>query len=897
MKKCKNTKLSLKIISTILAFLVFNCNITNITFADTVTDTPVIEIIPEEETTTNDGASSEIDNKINDETINTVTKDTNLSEETIEENSDLLINEIETSEITTEDSPEDNTENDGEIVKLDLLLTDKLDVNNRSTLDSSLSLSENKYAAIPSNVRSELINSFYRCFANTTSDLDISKYNISTNDSDAILEIFLKALDKDLIVSSSYESISGDLYYNKNTNCFTSVKFKYSHTNAQFKQRYEKLKSAATAIVNTVDKSYSDFEKALYLHDYLIYNTSYDYDNYVKDNIPDVSHTAYGPLINKVGVCDGYAKAYSILLRLVNIDSFVVTSDYMCHAWSLAKIDNEWYHVDPTWNDPAPNIRGYVGHDFFLCNDSEMKKNNYSNWDSGNIKTTSTKYSNWRLRDNKSKFIYVDGYYYSVINNNIVNSKIDGSSSTIFSLQATSIHQYKGKLYYTTAKGIYSCYYDGSNTKTVYSFNNSKESIIALEIDENGLAYYSTADSSNNIKTYKYQINDNVIPLDSISLNKSNATLNVNGTVKLSVFYSPSNTTDSKSIIWSSNKTSVATVDSTGRVTAKATGTATITAKVGNKTATCTVTVTTTIPTIKYTSSMQNKGWLDYTSNGGVSGAIGQNLRLEAIKLQSTGISDLGIKYTSHVQSIGWQDWASNNEISGTTGKSLRLEAIKIQLTGNNAGLYDIYYRVYVENYGWLGWAKNGEAAGTEGYGARIEGYQLKIVLKDVTAPGSTSNSFLKKVSGVNYKTHIQNIGWQDWKKDGVMSGTTGEAKRLEAIQIKLNDPAYSGSISYRSHIQNIGWQDWKKDGAMSGTSGQSKRLEAIEIKLTGKMSEKYDIYYRVHVQNYGWLDWSKNGEPAGTEGLAKRLEGIEIILVNKDEPAPGSTDKSFIKK
>lgn len=81
-----------------------------------------------------------------------------------------------------------------------------------------------------------------------------------------------------------------------------------------------------------------------------------------------------------------------------------------------------------------------------------------------------------------------------------------------------------------------------------------------------------------------------------------------------------------------------------------------------------------------------------------------------------------------------------------------------------------------------------------------------------------------------------------------------------------------------------------EKDGEMSGTSGQAKRLEAIRISLYGEMAEHYDIYYRVHAQSFGWLSWAKNGEASGTAGLAKRLEGIQIILVPKGSPEPGRT-------
>ena len=90
--------------------------------------------------------------------------------------------------------------------------------------------------------------------------------------------------------------------------------------------------------------------------------------------------------------------------------------------------------------------------------------------------------------------------------------------------------------------------------------------------------------------------------------------------------------------------------------------------------------------------------------------------------------------------------------------------------------------------------------------------------------------------------------------------------------------------------MQTYGWQEWKKNGEMSGTSGESKRLEGIQIYLTGEMAKQYDVYYRVHAQTYGWLDWAKNGQMAGTSGLSRRLEGINIVLVTKGGKAPGST-------
>ena len=117
----------------------------------------------------------------------------------------------------------------------------------------------------------------------------------------------------------------------------------------------------------------------------------------------------------------------------------------------------------------------------------------------------------------------------------------------------------------------------------------------------------------------------------------------------------------------------------------------------------------------------------------------------------------------------------------------------------------------------------------------------------------------------------------------------------MESLVIS-NQTGVSGSISYRVHCQTYGWMDWKTDGQYAGTSGESKRLEALQIRLTGELKKKYDVYYRVHAQNYGWLDWAKNGARAGTAGHSLRLECIQIVLVEKGGQAPGPTARPFVQ-
>ena len=297
-----------------------------------------------------------------------------------------------------------------------------------------------------------------------------------------------------------------------------------------------------------------------------------------------------------------------------------------------------------------------------------------------------------------------------------------------------------------------------------------------------------------------------------------------------------------------------------------------------------------------YASYLQKVGWLNPAYTNECSGRAGYSLRVEAFKLCLTDQEYSGsVVYRSYCQSYGWRNWAKDGEVSGTTGQGKRMEAIQIKLTGDIANYYDIFYTAYVQSYGWLGWAKNGETAGTAEYGKRIEAIQIDLLPKDKYSANNTIKPYLHPL--VKYRTHVQKNGWQNYVSDGAVAGTSGQAKRLEAINISLVAQEYSGGISYKTHVQKDGWQNWKSNGQMSGTSGQAKRLEAIQIKLTGEMANHYDIYYRVHAQKFGWMGWAKNGASAGTEGYAYRLEALQIKLVEKGGAAPGSTSNAFQKK
>lgn len=250
------------------------------------------------------------------------------------------------------------------------------------------------------------------------------------------------------------------------------------------------------------------------------------------------------------------------------------------------------------------------------------------------------------------------------------------------------------------------------------------------------------------------------------------------------------------------------------------------------------------------------------------------------------GYYTIGIKdtvSTSHNDVNVRKDASTSSTVLYTTGSHSNYPVIIRNTSGN-------FYEIQSD-----GVLNSGRSAVVDSTGNYSLNNMYAYISKDYVTTVFTGNK--SSDASVKYSVHAQTYGWMDTVQDGTMAGTSGEAKRLEAIQISLGNAPVSGSIQYRVHRQTYGWEtDWKSDGATSGTTGEGKRLEAIQIKLTGQMAEKYDVYYRVHAQSYGWLGWAKNGESAGTSGMAKRLEAIEICLVAKGGAAPGDTSNAYVK-
>lgn len=162
------------------------------------------------------------------------------------------------------------------------------------------------------------------------------------------------------------------------------------------KQVYAKMKRIIKKIISKED---SNVQKVKLIHDWLILNSTYDLTVTSNEATPDASYSAVGIILNNTGVCSGYADAFQIFMTLLGIDSkYVVgTGNGVSHAWNLVNLDDKWFQIDVTWDDPIPD-KGGVSYNYFLLTDSQMSKDH--NWDSNNYPlANSTKYRYFAYQD------------------------------------------------------------------------------------------------------------------------------------------------------------------------------------------------------------------------------------------------------------------------------------------------------------------------------------------------------------------------------------------------------------------------------------------------------------------------------------------------------------------
>jgi len=342
-------------------------------------------------------------------------------------------------------------------------------------------------------------------------------------------------------------SVSDKIKVVSENGVLTTIVIEYRETAAVFSRNRLTVQDGIDHALTEVNSSMSDLEKALVLHDYLVREVDYDPNELSDGEFTEESYTITGVFVNRIAVCQGYALAYSKLLKEVDITSMYIGSDQMDHGWTLIKLGNNWYHVDVTWDDPVGNNvkGGFVYHKYFLRSNTEFE-NEYSHygWEPYNKGDTlpsasvSNSFPGYCFRpvydsfEKKSIYPgiqnYIDGKFYSLSNcygsNKMVVSKIDGSEKSEIQLarEYQYMFEYEGKLYANDSKCVYELGLDGSEKAIKAIIAEGAITNFWLKLDEfqyevtyvNGTKEVKTVDIENgpdNIITqgeFMYAIND-----------------------------------------------------------------------------------------------------------------------------------------------------------------------------------------------------------------------------------------------------------------------------------------------------------------------------------------------------------------------------------------------------
>lgn len=133
------------------------------------------------------------------------------------------------------------------------------------------------------------------------------------------------------------------------------------------------LQAAVTGIIKTTVQNDMTIEnKIKALHDYVINNTKYDVNRSDNKVTTYRSDTAYGALIEHYAICGGYADSMKLFLDYLEIPNYKISSEN--HIWNLVYINDTWYHLDLTWDDPVTSDgKDVLEYDYFLISTEELK--------------------------------------------------------------------------------------------------------------------------------------------------------------------------------------------------------------------------------------------------------------------------------------------------------------------------------------------------------------------------------------------------------------------------------------------------------------------------------------------------------------------------------------------
>jgi hypothetical protein len=140
---------------------------------------------------------------------------------------------------------------------------------------------------------------------------------------------------------------------------------------------------AALASVIAEAKTYTaHYDRVVAANAALLAATEYSFESTADENGTTYTadepfiHGAYGALVRGKSVCEGYSKAFKVMMDALGVpcvlvQGYALTNDaYQAHMWNYVQLDDKWYGIDATWNDGD----GIADDEYLLLGGSAMRK-------------------------------------------------------------------------------------------------------------------------------------------------------------------------------------------------------------------------------------------------------------------------------------------------------------------------------------------------------------------------------------------------------------------------------------------------------------------------------------------------------------------------------------------
>ena len=260
----------------------------------------------------------------------------------------------------------------------------------------------------------------------------------------------------------------GYSYETKTDNNGKTVTFECAHISMQnITEKRAEFDRIVDEILYEANSQKTPYEKVIYIHDYIVDNTQYDQETYSIMNESKVSKeiyeatTAYGCLVNKKAVCSGYSAAFQLLMQKLGVQSGRVSgrkSGGEDHEWNYIVLDNEYYYVDVTWDDPInDDSQDLKTYEFFCITTDELNKTHEIDGDQFVPECTAKKYDYYIYNN-----LYLDKYNYDEFRQmykNNINDKLTIKFSDAQELKKALDDLVDGQKIYNIADGKHSCSY------------------------------------------------------------------------------------------------------------------------------------------------------------------------------------------------------------------------------------------------------------------------------------------------------------------------------------------------------------------------------------------------------------------------------------------------------